>query len=169
MKVLETDRLLLRRLDTDDSEFILELLNDPAWLRFIGDKGVRNLDDARDYIRNGPIAMYERVGFGLYLVEAKADGAPIGICGLLKRDTLEDVDIGFAFLPGFRAQGYAHEATVATLDYAKDALGLDRVIAITAPDNHACAKLLEKIGMRFERTETHGEDTHAVRVFAIDF
>src|SRR5262245_58073861 len=106
MKVLETDRLNLRRLSIDDAEFILELLNEPSFLRFIGDKGVRTLDDARDYISNGPIDMYNRLGFGLYLTELKDGGVTIGICGLIKRDALEDVDIGFAFLPKLWAIGY---------------------------------------------------------------
>ncbi|MFI4982343.1 MAG: GNAT family N-acetyltransferase, partial [Nevskiales bacterium] len=115
MKVLETERLVLRRLVAEDAPFILELLSDPSWLRFIGDKGVRNLDDARLYIRIGPAAMYARLGHGLYLTELKDGGIPIGLCGLIKRDTLDDVDIGFAFLPQYRGQGYAREAAAATL------------------------------------------------------
>ena len=167
-RVLETERLILRRLDEGDADFIFELVNDPDWLRYIGDKGVKTLDDARTYIRTGPVAMYERVGFGLYLVESKESGAPIGICGLIKRDTLKDVDIGFAFLPAFRAQGYAREAAAATLAYARDVLHLPRVIAITSPDNHDSARLLEKIGLRFETMQRHGNETHDVRVFGID-
>src|ERR1051325_3355107 len=113
MKVLETDRLILRHLTVEDSEFILELLNDPSWLRFIGNRGVRTLDDARDYILKSFVAMYERLGFGLYLTELKSEGVPVGICGLIKRDSLEDVDIGFAFLPKFRGEGYAYESASA--------------------------------------------------------
>ena len=101
MTVLETERLRLRQLTVDDAAFILQLVNDPSWLRFIGDRNVRNLDDARNYILKGPIASYEKFGFGLWLVELKADGMPLGICGLLQRDTLPDVDIGFALLPQF--------------------------------------------------------------------
>jgi RimJ/RimL family protein N-acetyltransferase len=164
----ETERLMLRRLDEGDADFIFELVNDPDWLRYIGDKGVKTLDDARNYIRTGPMEMYERFGFGLLMVESKESGTPIGICGLLKRDTLDDVDIGFAFLPAFRAQGYAREAAAATLAYAKDVLNLGRVIAITAPDNHDSARLLEKIGLRFESMQRHGNETHDVRVFGID-
>lgn len=104
MKILETERLVLRHLTVEDSEFILELLNDPSWLRFIGDKGVRTLDAARDYILKNLVAMYEKLGFGLYLVEIKGEGVPVGICGLVKRDSLEDVDIGFAFLPKYRGR-----------------------------------------------------------------
>ena len=164
--VLETDRLLLRRLVTDDAAFILELVNDPDWLRYIGDKGVRNLDDARLYIQQGPMAMSERVGFGLFRVELKADGAPIGMCGLIKRDTLPDVDIGFAFLPQFRAHGYGREAARATLDYGRDVVALKRIIAITSPDNDASGRLLEAVGLRFERSFDISPDDRSVRLYA---
>jgi RimJ/RimL family protein N-acetyltransferase len=133
LKVLETDRLNLRWLSIDDAEFILELLNEPSFLRFIGDKGVRTLDDARDYILNGPVDMYTRLGFGLYLTELKESGVPIGLCGLIKRDGLEDVDIGFAFLPKFWARGYAYESADAVMAYGKTVLGLNRIVAITSP------------------------------------
>ena len=109
MTIAETDRLYLRHMSTDDAAFILELVNEPAWLEFIGDRGVRHLDDARAYIANGPIAMLERHGFGLSVVIRKADLAPIGICGLLKRDTLDDVDLGFAVLARYRGHSYARE------------------------------------------------------------
>jgi RimJ/RimL family protein N-acetyltransferase len=168
LKVLETDRLNLRWLSTDDAEFILELLNDPSFLRFIGDKGVRTLDDARDYILNGPVDMYNRLGFGLYLTELKESGVPIGICGLIKRDSLEDVDIGFAFLPKFRAKGYAHESAAAVMAYGKTVLGLKRIVAITSPDNYASGRLLEKLGMRFERMIRLSKDSPEVRLFSTD-
>jgi RimJ/RimL family protein N-acetyltransferase len=168
LKVLETDRLNLRRLSPDDAEFILELLNDPSFLRFIGDKGVRTLDDARDYILNGPVDMYNRLGFGLYLTELKEGGVPIGICGLIKRDSLEDVDIGFAFLPKFRAKGYAHESAAAVMAYGKTVLGLKRIVAITSPDNYASGRLLEKLGMRFERMIRLSKDAPEVRLFSSD-
>src|SRR5690606_38235364 len=102
LKVLETQRLVLRRLSAADAPFVLELLNDPAWLEHIGDRGVRTLDDARAYLAAGPVAMYAEHGFGLYLVEVREDGAPAGICGLVRRDFLDDVDLGFAFLPRYR-------------------------------------------------------------------
>lgn len=165
MKVLETDRLSLRWLRADDAEFILELLNDPSFLRFIGDKGVRTLADARDYILNGPVEMYARLGFGLYLTELKEGGVPIGVCGLIKRDGLDDVDIGFALLPRFWSKGYAYEAASAVMAYGKDALGLERIVAITSPDNHASGRLLEKLGLRFERMVRLSEDAEEVRLF----
>jgi RimJ/RimL family protein N-acetyltransferase len=163
--VLETDRLILRLLVTDDAPFILQLVNDPDWLRYIGDKGVHNLDDARAYIENGPMAMYERVGFGLFCVELKAVGTPIGMCGLIKRDTLPDVDIGFAFLPQFRANGYGREAARATLDYGRDVVGLKRIIAITSPDNEASGRLLEAVGLRFERSFDISPEDRSVRLY----
>jgi len=166
LKVLETDRLVLRWLSTDDAEFILELLNDPSFLRFIGDKGVRTLADARQYILNGPVEMYVRLGHGLYLVELKEGGIPVGMCGLIKRDGLDHVDIGFAFLPQYRAQGYAYEAASAVMTYGKDVLGLKRIVAITSPDNDASGRLLEKLGLRFERMIRLSEGADVVRLFA---
>ena len=163
--MLETARLVLRWLSTDDAEFILELLNEPSFLQFIGDKGVRTLEDARNYILNGPVEMYNRLGFGLYLTELKESGVPLGICGLIKRDGLEDVDIGFAFLPRFWAKGYAYESAAAVLAYGRDVLGLKRIVAITSPDNHASGRLLEKLGLRFERTMRLSENAEEVRLF----
>lgn len=150
--VLETGRLRLRRLGPEDAPFMLRLVNDPDWLRYIGDRGVRTLADAERYIANGPVAMYDRHGFGLLAVERKEERGPIGICGLLKRETLPDVDIGFAFLPEHRGRGYAFEAAEETIAWARDVLRLPRVIAITAPDNVRSRTLLERIGLRYERT-----------------
>jgi RimJ/RimL family protein N-acetyltransferase len=166
MKVLETERLILRRLAVEDSEFILELLNDPSWLRFIGDRGVRTLDAARDYILKSLVAMYERLGFGLYLTELKGEGVPVGICGLIKRDSLEDVDIGFAFLPKFRGQGYAYESASAVMAYGKRTFGLNRLVAITSPDNVDSTRLLEKLGFNFERMVKLSDDSAEVSLFA---
>jgi len=167
MPLLETDRLVLRKLSVDDAEFILELVNEPSWLRFIGDKGVRTLDDARNYILQGPIASYERFGFGLYLTELKDSGIPIGICGLVKREALEHADIGFAFLPKFWGKGYAYESASAVLGFAKDDLGLNRILAITNPDNHSSIKLLEKVGMSFEELVRFSETEEELKLFAI--
>jgi RimJ/RimL family protein N-acetyltransferase len=164
--VLETERLVLRRLTTDDAPFVLELLNDPAFLRYIGDKGVRTHADACRYIETGPMASYERHGFGLLRVELKDGGEPIGMCGLLKRDYLADVDIGFALLPAHRSKGYTLEAASAVLAHATGALGLERVLAITSPDNVASVGLLERLGFRFERMARPAESEPAVKVFA---
>ena len=165
MFTLETERLILRELSTADAPFILHLLNEPSFLRFIGDKGVRDLDDARNYILNGPVASYERHGFGLYFVQLKNSGTPIGMCGLLKRESLTDVDIGFAFLPEFWNKGYAFESGAAILSYGKDVLKLPRIVAITDKDNDASAKLLDRLGLRFDRLITMPGETHEIRLF----
>jgi RimJ/RimL family protein N-acetyltransferase/protein tyrosine phosphatase (PTP) superfamily phosphohydrolase (DUF442 family) len=163
--VLETARLRLRHLVADDAPFILRLVNEPSWLQYIGDRGVRNLDDARRYIEQGPRQMYAQHGFGLFLVERRDDGLPVGMCGLLRRDTLPDVDIGFALLPEHWKRGYAHEAAAATLRYAREVHGLERVVAITKPDNVASGRLLEKLGMKYERLIRLPGSDEDVRLF----
>jgi ribosomal-protein-alanine N-acetyltransferase len=149
MIVIQTERLVLRELDLNDAAFILELLNEPAFLRFIGDKGVRTLDGARDYVRKGPIDSYGQHGFGLYAA-CLLDGTPIGICGLVKRDGLTDADVGFAFLSRHCAKGYAAEAASAVLAHARRVLRLPRIVAITSPENRGSIAVLEKIGLKFE-------------------
>jgi RimJ/RimL family protein N-acetyltransferase len=165
VNVLETDRLLLRWLSVDDAEFILGLLNEPSWIQFIGDRGVRTLDEARAYILNGPVEMYHRLGFGLYLVVRKDDSVPLGMCGLIKRKGLDDVDIGFAFRPGFWSKGYAFEAAAAVVQYARSTLGLRRIVAITAPDNESSIKLLQKLGLKFEKMVTLSEGKTELLLF----
>ena len=165
MTVLETERLILRRLSADDAEFILALLNEPSFLRYIGDKGVRNIADAVRYLQTGPLLSYERFGFGLYLVELRETKVPIGMCGLLKRDSLPDVDVGFAFLPDYWSQGYALESASAVLAYGRKVLGLERIVAITSLDNDASIRLLEKLGLKFERLIKLSEDQSEVRLF----
>jgi [ribosomal protein S5]-alanine N-acetyltransferase len=164
--ILQTDRLLLRELGDDDAPFMLELLNEPGWLRFIGDRGIRTVEGARDYLRNGPIAMYRSHGFGLYAVEAKSDGTVLGVCGLIKRETLDDVDIGFAFLQRHGRRGYALESALAVMQHARDTLRLGRVVAITSVDNELSIRLLEKIGLRFERFMTLPGSDEQIRFFA---
>jgi RimJ/RimL family protein N-acetyltransferase len=149
--IVATDRLRLRLLSLDDAPFILELVNDPSWLEFIGDKGVRNENDARTYLAKGPLDMYARLGFGLYLVELRDGAIPIGICGLIKRDSLDDVDIGFAFLPEFRGKGYAQESALAVLALARSKLAMTRIVAITSPRNRRSIRLLQKLGLTLEQ------------------
>lgn len=151
MLILETERLILRRLSVDDTDFILNLLNQSSFIQYIGDRAVRNSSDARLYIENKFIESYKRFSFGLYLVELKEDHTPIGICGFVKRDTLPDADLGFAFLPQYWSQGYALESARASLEYGKSVLGFKRVLAITTKDNIASGKLLVKLGFKFER------------------
>ncbi|MFN2529973.1 MAG: GNAT family N-acetyltransferase [Pyrinomonadaceae bacterium] len=142
--VVETSRLVIRELTAADAHFILELLNDPLFLRYIGDKGVQTLADARQYIATGPCASYQQNGFGLFAVTLK-DGTAIGMCGILRRPTLSEPDIGFAFLPQYRAQGYAFESASAVTQWAKEKHNLKRLLAIVSPDNEASEKLLGKL------------------------
>lgn len=149
--ILETARLRLRTVAPDDAAFYLGLVNDPAFITNIGDRGIRTLDAARDALASGPMLMYVSRGHSLYIVERRTDGAAIGMCGLIKRDTLADVDIGYAMLPAYRGQGYCGEAAAAVLAHARDTLGLRRLVAICSPANTASNALLQKIGLRFER------------------
>ena len=150
MESIHSDRLLLRPLELGDAGFIFELVNEPSFIQNIGDRGVRTLADAEKYIENGPLASYAKNGFGLMAVTLKETGEPIGMCGLIKRDALDDVDIGYAFLPKFWSKGYAVEAARAVMGTAK-ALGLKRVVAIVDPANAGSIRVLEKLGMTFEK------------------
>ncbi len=149
--MLETERLTLRHLTIGDAPFILELLNEASFIQNIGDRGVRTLDDACHYIQNGPLASYQQNGFGLLAVELKGAGAVMGMCGLIKRDNLPDVDIGFAFLPRYWGKGYAHEAAAAALAHGRDVIKLDRIVAIVSPGNTGSINVLRKLGLTFER------------------
>lgn len=162
MDIIQTDRLVLRRQTTKDAEFILNLMNDPEWIRYIGDRGVQTHEEACDYIQTGAIAMYHEHGFGLYLTELKEDRIPIGICGLVKRDSLDDVDLGFAIAREFRGKGYAQEAAATTVEYSRDVVGLDRIVAIVSPENTKSVRVLEKIGFLFEQVidDPNGDNVH---------
>jgi [ribosomal protein S5]-alanine N-acetyltransferase len=165
MQVIQTERLNLRWLNEGDAVFILDLLNQPSWLKFIGDRGVRNLDDARAYINNGPLAMIKQHGFGLYLVELKSNQQAIGLCGLIKRETLDDVDIGFAFHPDCWGKGYAREAAKACLDYASKQLKLSRLVAITLPENNASIRVLKSIGMQYDKDICLGDSDEVLQLY----
>lgn len=166
--VLHTERLTLRRLHAGDALFILRLVNDPSFLQFIGDRGVRTADDARRYLQLGPMASYRQHGFGLFMTQLRGDATPVGICGLLKRPTLDDVDVGFAFLPEHCGHGYATEAASAVMAWGRSHHGLRKIVAITSPSNVASARVLEKIGLRrVGVTRLSGED-HDVVLFAPD-
>lgn len=151
MNILETERLLIRQLTATDAEFILELLNEPDYIKNIADRGVRTAADARAYIESGPAASYAKNGFGLFAVTLKDSGIPIGMCGLIKRDFWDDIDIGYAYLERYRGKGYAYEAATAVMDYGRKVLKLKRIVAFTTLDNDASIRLLEKIGLRFEK------------------
>jgi RimJ/RimL family protein N-acetyltransferase len=168
VKILETERLILRQLTPDDSEFILELLNDPSFIRNIGDRNVRTVEDACSYILNGPVASYAKNGFGLYLVLLKETGESIGMCGLIKRDVLDDVDIGYALLPRYWSKGYAVEAAQATKEYAKDVIGLKRIVAIVDPANEGSIRVLEKLGLRYEKMVRLSADDIDLKLFGAE-
>jgi len=165
---ISTPRLQLQWLDSGDAPFIFRLVTDADWLRFIGDKGVVDLDSARRYLETGPLKMYREQGFGLNRVALRADDTPIGICGILRRDNLADVDLGFAFLPEFRGRGYAREAADAVLDHAREILGIDRVVAIVAARNAASIRLLEKLGFAYETEFSRESAAPPVGLYGID-
>jgi RimJ/RimL family protein N-acetyltransferase len=166
---IETARLRLRKFSFDDAPFFVVLLNDPDWIRFIGDRNVHNEEEARAYMAKAYMAQYENMGFGLYLVERRGDGCAIGMCGLIKRDGLDDVDIGFAFLPEYRGEGYAEEAARATIVYGQEVLKLAHIVGIATPDNQASISLMQKIGMRFERTTQLESDAKTLAVYGVHF
>lgn len=165
---IQTDRLILRQFTLGDAAFILELANEPSFIQNIGDRGVRTLSDAERYLENGPISSYARNGFGLLAVTLNGTGQPIGMCGLIKRPALEDVDIGYAFLPKFWSKGYALESAQAVMDHAKEAPGLKRVVAIVDPNNAGSIRLLEKLGMTFKKMVKLSEDDIDLKLFSMN-
>ena len=165
--MLQTSRLFLRKPTIDDAAFMLRLVNEPLWLKYIGDRNVHSLDDAKQYLLNGSIKSFNENGFGFSIVELKETGEKIGMSGLVKRDYLDDVDIGFAYFPEFSGFGFALEAARATLDHAHNTLGYNRVLAIATPDNTRSIRLLEKIGLRFEKTIVVNDEN--LNLYSIDF
>lgn len=168
MRILQTARLSLRTVERGDAPFYLNLLNTREFIEHIGDRGIRTLAAAREAIASGPAAMQAALGHSIYLVELKASGAAIGMCGLIKRETLEDVDLGYAFLPAYCGQGYAFEAAAAVLEHARKALRMTRLVAITSPGNLASIALLEKLGMRFEKLVHLHADDPGTRLYGIN-
>jgi RimJ/RimL family protein N-acetyltransferase len=162
-----SERLSLRKLSVNDAEFIFDLVNQPSWLKYIGDRNVHSIEDAVGYIEKGPMTMYQQYGFGLFLVQLRENEMPIGLCGILKRDTLEHPDIGFAFLPSIWGKGYAFEAAHATLQYAKEVHQFEQVLAITTQDNMSSIKLLNKLGMQFERLIQLSPEDEILNLFSI--
>jgi RimJ/RimL family protein N-acetyltransferase len=168
MIVAETPRLRLRQLLGSDAPFIIELLNDPEFIRNVGDRGVRTLADAQRYIETGPAASYARYGFGLYVVELRDAAVAAGLCGLLHRDTHPDVEIGFALLPRHRGNGYTMEAARAALRLGVESLRLTRIVAITAPDNLPSIRILETLGLNFAGLVRFGEDGRESRLYVLE-
>ena len=166
MKIAQSSRLNLRQIDTKDAVFILKLLNDPAFLRYVGDKKVRDLKSAQAYILAGPVASYQAFGYGLYLLELLESKIPIGICGLIKRDFLQYSDLGFALLPEYCGKGYAFEAAQVTVELARDKFQMTKIVAFTAIDNRRSIKLLEKLGMSFDRCINLPDDDDQVNLYS---
>ena len=169
MKVMETERLILRHLTEDDAEFFMGLANTPGWLKYIGDRNIHSVAAAKKYLRDGSIKSYEERGFGFYMVELKGDGKQLGVSGLIKRDTLDDVDIGFAFMPEAEGKGYAFESASEVLKYAKNKLKMKRIIAITDPENRRSISLIEKIGLKYEKRVIPFEDDKELLLYGINF
>lgn len=165
--VLETERLVLRWFTLEDAAFVVELLNEPGWKQFIGDRGVSDLESARAYTQRALVNAYAKHGFGLFAIEGKADGLLRGMCGLIRREGLADVDIGFALLSRYEGQGWAYEAAAATLGYAREVVGLARVVAITAVDNHRSANLLQRLGMTYQQTIHLPPNAEPLHLYAI--
>ncbi|MFC3627058.1 GNAT family N-acetyltransferase [Vogesella amnigena] len=149
MQPIRTSRLILREFTLDDTAVVLGVLNDPDFIRFVTDRGVRSVAQARAYLSEGPLASYARHGHGLWCVERLEDGLALGMCGLIRRDNMPHVDLGYALLQHARGQGYAREAAQACLAHGRDVLQLDRVVAYIDPANSASARVLESLGMRF--------------------
>lgn len=164
--ILETERLRLRKFTTADTRFIIELVNSPGWIEFIGERNIKTPKQAKEYLENGPIKSYEINGYGLSLVELKDKNTPIGMCGIIKRDDLETPDIGFAFLPEFIGIGYAFEIANATMIFAKDQLKLPVIVAITVENNISSIKLLEKIGMKFKKIIKYSDDNEELMLYS---
>ena len=165
---LTTERLSLRWFTEEDADLMLRVWNDPAFIRYVGDRGIRTLDEARDALRQGALAMYEDHGYGPFRVAIRQSDEPLGICGLFKRDYLDDPDLGFGLLPEYCRNGYAWEAATAVIDDARANIGLDRLTAIVSPDNRASIGLIAKLGMTFvERFRPPGNDDD-VLLYAID-
>ena len=166
--VMETARLTLREIELEDAPFIFELMNEPAWIRFIGDRGIHTPADARSFIADRLRPSYARDGFGFWLTELSVERTPLGICGLIKRDALDYVDIGFAFCERHWGNGYAREASEAVVDFARERARLDRLAAITDPDNDRSAQLLEALGLSFEKMIRLPDEDRDVRLFLRD-
>lgn len=166
---LVTDRLRLRWMTEDDAGLMLAIWNDPGFIRHVTDRGIRTVPEARRAMHEGIFRQYSELGYGPYALEPVEGGAPLGICGLFKREYLEDPDLGYTLLPGYRGQGFALEAARAVLAHAREHLGCPRVRAIVAPTNTRSTRLLSKLGMRFEETLRRPEDTESVALFGLRF
>jgi RimJ/RimL family protein N-acetyltransferase len=167
IRVLTTKHLALRHATIADDQFIVELFNDPAFLRNIGDRGVRTLADAQRFLRDGPIASYEKLGYGMYVVEPKEGGPPMGVSGFVKRDWLPNVDLGCAFLPRYRF-GFAFESLQAVVTYGRDVLGQKRLLGLTHPENTEIISICKKLGMRFDGNIRAPDEDADMNLYVLD-
>ena len=166
MKIAETQRLILTKITEDDAPFILELMNTPGWLKFIGDRNIKTVSEARDYIKKNQLKCYEDYGFGYYKILLKSENLkPIGTSGLLKRDTLEHIDVGFSLLPNYYKKGYGFEAANTILNLAKTQFKIKTVCAITLPSNIASIRLLKKLGLSLKKEVKPFEDDETLLLF----
>ena len=167
MIIAETQRLVISKFTIEDAPFFLELVNTPHWIKYIGDRGVMTVEDAEERIREGHLKSYKEHGFGFYKLLLKNKNLkPIGTTGLIKRDALEDVDIGFAMLPNYEREGYGYESSVEIIKLAKDNFTLSRLVAITLDNNQPSIKLLEKLGFIYEKRVKPFEDDEELLLFA---
>lgn len=167
MIVAETNRLIISKFTIEDAPFFKELVNTPNWLKYIGDRNIKTIEDAKKRIEDGHLKSYETNGFGFYkLLLKEENNKSIGTCGLIKREALDDVDIGFAMLPMYEGRGFGYEASIAIMELAKNKFKLDKIVAITLANNPKSIKLLEKLGLRFEKTVKPFEDTEELLLFA---
>lgn len=164
--IVKTERLILREISEADADFILNVLNQSSFIKYIGDRNVRTLKQAGEYIKSRMMISYEQFGFGMYLVELRESQIPIGVCGFVKRESLPDADIGFAFLEEFEGKGFGFESSKAVLKYGKNVLGFKRVLAIASQNNHTSHKLLEKLGFKFERLIKLPHDAEELKMFS---
>lgn len=168
MKVLATTRLILRTARLNDAALYLALVNDADFVTYVGERGIHSLRAARTALRDGPLRMQAELGHSIYVVERR-DGVALGMCGLIRRDGLDGVDIGYAFLPQARGQGYAHEAATAVVEYARNGLGLAELLAVVDPKNHKSVSVLQKIGLSFARIVHLSPQQSAVHLYCINF
>lgn len=169
MQIAETDRLILSKITVDDAPFILELMNTPHWIKYIGDRNVRTVEQAADYIKNNQLKSYETNGFGYYKVQVKAENLkPIGTFGLMKREQLDHVDIGFSLLPDYQNKGYGFEAASELMKIAKTLFNITTLCAITLPINQASIQLLEKLGLSYQKSVKPFENDEELLLFAKD-
>jgi RimJ/RimL family protein N-acetyltransferase len=167
METIESERLFLRPLTLEDAEFILQLLNTDGFIKYIGDRNVKTIGQANNYLLSGPLKSYETNCFGLSLVELKTGRTPIGMCGFLKRDYLDHPDIGFAFLPDYTGKGYAYEIVKEIIHYGLHRLQMERILAIVLPENSSSIKLLERVGLRYEKNFISPDTNEELRLYSI--